>query len=497
MLVHTLYVLEPASMSFFSECYFFRLWYNSYIVLSRKHFVRGIMMNQTFHKKDKLKQLLFILIPILITQFGMFSMNFFDTMMSGKYSPNDLAGVAIGSSIWVAVFSGLSGILLAITPIVSQLVGGKKENEVAFNVIQAVYLSLIMGLSIILVGAALLNPILDIMSLESEVRRISHDYLVALSYGILPLFIYNVLRSFIDALGKTRVSMIITLTALPLNVFFNYVLIFGKFGFPKLGGVGAGYASTLTYWLIMALALYVIIRHQPFSSYRLFARVYTISFSKWKEILLIGVPIGLSIFFETSIFSAVTMLMSVFDTITIASYQAAINFASFMYMIPLSISMALTILVGFEVGAKRFKDAKEYSWIGVVMGVSMAFLTGLILILFRFDIAGLYTNDHEVLQLTSHFLLYALFFQLSDAIQAPIQGALRGYKDVNITFIMSLVSYWVIGLPLGYFLATYTDWGPYGYWIGLISGLAVGALSLSGRLIVIQKRQTFSKNISS
>lgn len=446
-------------------------------------------MNHTNKKREKIKQLLIILIPILVTQFGMFSMSFFDTMMSGRFSPNDLAGVAIGSSIWVAVSSGLNGILLAVTPIVSQLVGSKQQKDVAFNVIQAVYLSILMGFIIIFIGVLFLKPLLNTMNLEQDVYRIAFDYLKALSFGVLPLFIYNVLRSFIDALGQTRVSMLITLSALPLNVFFNFVLIFGKFGFPKLGGVGAGYATTITYWLILGITLLVITKVQPFLSYQLFSQIYRLSLRKWKEILIIGIPIGLSIFFETSIFSAVTLLMSVFDTITIASYQAAINFASFLYMIPLSISMALTILVGFEVGAKRFKDARHYSWIGVSMGILLAIVSGLILFLFRFEIAGLYTTDHQVLEMTAYFLIYAIFFQLSDAIQAPIQGALRGYKDVNVTFMMSLVSYWIIGLPLGYFLATYTSLGPVGYWIGLISGLAVGALSLSYRLIYVQKRK--------
>ena len=450
-------------------------------------------MDQTFSKKGKIKQLLIILIPILITQFGMYSMNFFDTMMSGKFSPNDLAGVAIGSSIWVAVFSGLSGILLAVTPIVSQLVGGRQQNQVAFNVIQAVYLSIMMAIAVIILGFLFLNPLLNIMSLEPEVHRIAHDYLIALSFGIFPLFVYNVLRSFIDALGKTRVSMLITLTALPLNVFFNYALIFGELGFPKFGGVGAGYATAITYWLIMGISCLVILKQHPFTTYQLFSKVYPVAFSKWKEILLIGVPIGFAIFFETSIFSAVTLLMSVFDTITIASYQAAINFASFTYMIPLSISMALTILVGFEVGAKRYQDAKQYSWLGVSMGVMLAIVTGIILFTFRYEIASLYTTDNRVLELTAYFLLYALFFQLSDAIQAPIQGALRGYKDVNVTFLMSLISYWIIGLPIGYYLATYTDMGPVGYWIGLISGLAVGALTLSIRLILVQKRKQAEK----
>ncbi|MDQ0197691.1 MATE family efflux transporter [Neobacillus ginsengisoli] len=444
-------------------------------------------MNQTHSKKQKLRQLINILIPILITQIGLFSMNFFDVTMSGHYSPSDLAGVAIGSSLWVPVFTGLSGILLAVTPIVAQLIGAKQQERVAFSVIQGLYLSIIMAILVIAISSLILDPLLNGMNLEAHVRLVAHNYLIALSFGMIPLFAYNVLRSFIDALGKTRVTMIITLTSLPINIIFNYFLIFGKFGFPELGGVGSGFATAITYWIITIITIFIICTNRPFINFAIFNTFYRVSFSKWKEILKIGVPIGFSIFFETSIFAAVTLLMSTFDTNTIASHQAALNFASFLYMLPLSISMALTIMVGFEVGAKRHHDAKEYSWIGLCIAILLAGFCGLILLLFRSKIAGIYTTDPAVLKLTGQFLLYALFFQLSDAIQAPVQGALRGYKDVNITFLASLISYWIIGLPLGYLMASYTSLGAFGYWIGLIAGLAVGAICLLSRLIWIQK----------
>lgn len=446
-------------------------------------------MKKTLSLSEKLQQLLMILIPILITQVGLFMMNFFDTMMSGHYSSTDLAGVAIGSSLWVPIFTGLSGIMVAITPIIAQLFGASNSQKVSLSVIQGIYLSVVIAIIVILLGSFFLTPILNGMSLDTGVQIVAKNYLIALSYGMIPLFVFNVLRSFIDALGKTRVSMVITLISLPINVFFNYLFIFGKFGVPELGGVGAGYATSITYWLITFIAIGIIQKQRPFKSYQVFRQLYPVKITIWKEILKIGVPIGFAMFFETSIFSAVTLLMSDFNTITIASHQAAINFATLLYMIPLSISMALTIVVGFEVGASRNKDARTYSLLGIGIAVLMAFFSGLILLLFRSEIAGIYTDDPAVQELTAHFLIYALFFQLSDALQAPIQGALRGYKDVNITFIMALVSYWVIGLPLGYYLANFTNWGPYGYWVGLISGLAIGAICLSVRLVSVQNRR--------
>jgi MATE family multidrug resistance protein len=452
-------------------------------------------MKETKNIKEKLHHLLMVLIPILITQLGMYSMNFFDTTMSGHYSAKDLAGVAIGSSLWVPISMGLTGILIAITPIVAQLIGAKKEKEVSFSVIQGIYVATFLAVIVFIIGFFLLNPLLNTMELEIKVHQVAHDYLVAISLGILPLFLYNALRSFIDSLGKTRISMLITLSALPVNIVFNYLFIFGKAGFPELGGVGTGYATALTYWVLLFISVMIVHKQVPFAHFHIFQSLHTVSIKKVSEILKIGVPIGLSIFFETSIFSAVTLLMSRFDTITIAAHQIAMNFASFVYMIPLSISMALTILVGYEMGAKRYQDAKQYSWLGVMIAILMAVLSGLVFLFLRTDIAGLYSNEPAVIELSIHFLLYALFFQLSDAIQAPIQGALRGYKDVNMTFIMSLLSYWVIGLPLGYLLTKYTELGPFGYWIGLITGLAVGAICLTNRLLYIQKVKFFNKNI--
>lgn len=451
-------------------------------------------MIQTFTLRQKVRQLFIILLPILITQITLFAMSFFDTTMSGHASKEDLAGVAIGSSIWVPVNTGLTGILLAVTPIVAQLIGAGKNERIPFKIIQALYLSFAISAVIIFAGAVGLDPLLGGMNLEPEVYHVAKHYLIAIAFGIVPLFAYTVLRSFIDAHGFTRVTMIITLISLPVNVLLNYVLIFGKLGLPRLGGVGAGYASAITYWVILLITVYVIGRKEPFSKLRIFHRFYKLSLEVWKELLKIGIPIGFAIFFETAIFAGVTLLMSQYNTITIAAHQAAMNFASFLYMIPLSISMGLTILIGFEVGAKRYQDARQYSFLGIGMAVALAALCSVGLFIFSEQVAGFYTADEAVLALAQQFLVYAMFFQFSDAVGAPIQGALRGYKDVNFTLIMAFVSYWVVGLPLGYTLAAFTALEAFGYWIGLITGVGIGATGLLMRLVRIQRKRAASAN---
>lgn len=450
-------------------------------------------MYQTFTLKEKIKQIILLLIPILITQLGMFSMVFFNTIMSGKYNPSDLAAVAIGSSIWSPVFIGLSGILFAVSPIAAQSFGEKNKREVSRALTHGIYLALIISIIIIILGFFFLNPILHKMDLPKNVHDIAFHYLVGLSFGIIPLFIYNAIRSFIYALGKTRIVMVILLLGLPINFFLNYVLIFGHWGFPELGGAGAGYATSITYWVIAVATFFIVKTQEPFKSYATFSNFKEFSIDKCVQILKIGVPMGLSLFFETSIFALVTVLISKYSITTIAAYQSALNIVTFLYMIPLSISSALTVLVGFEVGAKRNKDAMIYSWLGMCIAIAGAVLLGIFIVFFRHEVAELYSNNKAVINLTADFLIYALFFHISDAIQATAQAALRGYKDVNIAFVMTLIAYWLICLPAGYILAHYVKLGATGYWIGLTIGLLAAGIGLSARLIYIQKRKFSSE----
>lgn len=454
-------------------------------------------MHETFNLKDKLKLFTNLLIPILITQVSLFLMNFFDTVMSGRAGATDLAGVAIGSSLWVPIFTGVNGVLLAITPIIAHSLGAKEIESIAKRVQQAIYLSIGLAIIILIIGFFSLEPILNVMDLENGVRHIAKYYLISLSTGIVPLFIFNTLRSFVDALGKTRTSMMIILISLPLNIAFNYIFIFGKFGVPAFGGIGSGIATAITYWLICLITYFIIYKLHPFQSYRIFQDWAIPSIKAFWEQLKIGIPIGFAIFFESSIFSAVTLFMSVYSTYTIAAHQAANNFASLLYMIPLSVGMALTIAIGYEVGAKRYNHAKTYGYIGISSGIFIAVFAGLVLYIFNDQVAALYNTNPDVIELTKKFIYFAIFFQLADAFGAPLQGALRGYKDVNLTLVIALISYWVIGLPSGWLLANYTRLEPFGYWVGLIIGLSFGAIALLIRLIQLQKRYTMTEKESS
>lgn len=445
-------------------------------------------MRKTYSFQGKVRQFLIILFPILITQLSLMATGFFDTVMSGKASPVDLAGVAIGVNLWVPASAGLSGVIMGITPILAQLYGAGRKGEIPYIVVQGTYLAAAMAAAVIAVGVVAVPPLLGVMQLEPGVHRVARGFLTALAFGIPPLFVSGILRNFIDSLGYTRVTMVVTLLTVPLNIALNYLLIFGKFGFPRLGGVGAGYGTAVTYWCILLITAAVVHKVPPFRDYQILRRFCPVSLAAWKGQLRVGAPIGAAVFCEVSIFGAVTILMAEFGTVTIAAHQAAINFASVVYMLPLSIGMALAIVIGFEVGAKRYDDARLYSRLGLGIAVAAAVIFALLLLAYSERIAGFYTDEADLRRLIQSFLVYAIFFQLSDAVAAPIQGALRGYKDVKVTFLMAVLSYWVIGMPVGYWLAKFTAWGPYGYWIGFIVGLAVGAVVLLLRLTRLQRR---------
>ncbi|MBU8907938.1 MATE family efflux transporter [Desertibacillus haloalkaliphilus] len=439
--------------------------------------------------REKIKLFIVILWPILVTQIGLFAMNFFDTLMSGRAGTDDLAGVAIGSSLWLPLFTGLNGVLLAVTPIVSQFIGSGERNKIGHTVTQALYVAVLIGLAVILVGGFLLEPILLFMNLEPAVHQIAKHYLIGLAIGIVPLFVSNVIRNFFDAQGHTKITMIITLMAIPFNILLNYGLIFGAFGLPELGGVGAGYATAITYWIIVGFSIWMTVKVEEVRPFRLFVNWYIPSPVTWKEILKIGIPIGLSIFFEASIFAAVTLMVgAMFDTVTIAAHQAAINFTTLIFMVPLSISMALTIMVGYEVGAKRIHDARQYTRLGVIASIGILSISSIFLYLFREQVAMLYSDHRGVVIMVKQFLIFAIFYQLSDAVQSSLIGVLRGYKDVTIPFFIALLSYWGVGIPSGFILAVYTQLGPYGYWIGITIGLTCAAVGFYLRLRLIQSR---------
>ena len=437
--------------------------------------------------RDKLHRLLSVMVPIICTQIAIMGMNFFDASMSGQAGDVDLAGAAIGGNIWMPIQTGLSGILMAAMPLVANLLGAGEKQKIMVVVRHGLLLALCFALLVLVGGAAFLPHFLQNMGLAPEVYHVALWYLAGLGLGVIPFFMITPLRSLVDTLGYTHLTMRIYLLALPINACLNYVLIFGKLGLPRLGGIGAGVASGLTFWLLLCVFAFVLTRLEPFKGYDVFGFVRPKA-SWLKEYLRIGVPMGVSIFMETSIFGVVALFIAKFGTETIAAHQAALNFSSLIYMLPLSFSLALTIVVGVEYGAKNYQGARDYVTIGLQTSLGIAGFYMLAEYFLREQIALIYTTNPDVVALVKVFLLYAIGWQAGDAIAAPIQGILRGYKDVDATFWASMLAYWGICLPLGLFLDYTVGNGAFAYWQSLDCGVISSATLLSIRLIWLQKR---------
>lgn len=436
----------------------------------------------------RLRRLLDVMIPILITQTAIMAMNFCDSAMSGHAGAVHLAGTAIGGNLWMPVMASLNGILLGSMPIIAHLLGRGERQNIGRVVRHTMLLATAFSLLLLVVGVLFLDRLLGTFGLEPQVHYIAKMYIAAIGVGVLPFFLSTALRALVDTSGYTGITMKIYLLALPVNAFLNYCLIFGKFGAPALGGIGAGLATGITYWLEFFIFVWVVHKLPAFAPLRIFTDKFKFDMAQLRENLSLGVPMGMAIFMEASIFGVIAIFIAKFGTVIIAAHQAAMSFTSLLYMVPLSFSMSLTIVVGVEAGARRFGEALRYSLLGIACNITVAVLLTVFVLFDREFIAGLYTSEPVIIRQTIGFLFYAMFFQVMDATAAPIQGILRGYKDVKATFWAGLAAYWLICLPLGCYFDYYMHFGPSSYWLSLDIGLLCAVLFLGGRFWYLQRK---------
>ncbi len=428
------------------------------------------------NNKDKLRTFFSIMLPIFITQMAIMGMNFFDTIMAGNAGATQLAGVAIGGNMWVPVFTGINGILTAMTPIIAHYRGSENLDEIPKAVNNGIYLAIVLALGVIALGYLVVPRFLAHLSLEPEVAYIAKHYLAALALGIPPFFVNVLCRSLVDTMGYTRVTMCMFLIMLPINVGFNYVFIFGKLGMPAMGGIGAGYGTAATYWIVLGIFATVINKLPLLKTMKVF-QFRAIEIPRIVQQLKLGIPIGIAIFAETSIWGAVAFFIAELGTGVIAAHQVGLNFSSVLYMLPLSVSFAMTILVGVEVGAKRYANAEIFAKLGMGFTFTVACGGTALVFLLADKIAYMYGIRGDVLGLTVQVLSCVMMFQVMDAIGTPLQGILRGYKDVNFAFIATLICYWLVALPTGYLLDIWYQQGVLGYWYGLLLGVLLTGAS--------------------
>lgn len=431
---------------------------------------------------SQLTHFLALFFPLLLTQIAQIGTSVFSSMFSGQASTIDLAGVAVAVNIWVPIFAGISGIFFGISPIIAQLRGAQKNDRIPTYIAQSLYIGIFFTVLVIFIGSFVLRPFLNIMGLEPAVYHIAYEYLFALSLGILPIFLQTTMRYIVDAHGMTHISMAIIVINLILTVILFRIFIFGAPGIPAMGGIGTGYAITIASWLSFLIFAALFQWKEPFRSYRIWTRPRSFSWAHCLHQLELGIPIFIAVFCETSLFSIVGLLMAEFGTLYLAANQAAISYATLTYTFPWSVSLTATIVIGYEVGAKNFTGAREYAVLCQATAFSIALILMALTYLGLDPIASLFTSDSSTFAAIRLFLVYAAVFTLFDAAGTPVQGILRGYKDVKIITYIAFFTYWVISIPLGYAMAHVTSYGPYGYWLSLIISLCINACALNTRL---------------
>ncbi len=435
------------------------------------------------------KALTSLALPMIVTQLSQMGMGVADAIMAGRVSPADLAGVALGGNLFWPLMLFMSGVIMALTPAVSQLHGARREAEVAAVVRQALWLALVGGgIAFLLLGYS--EAALVFVGVDPAAIPIAVDYIDALRWGMPPVLGYFTLRYLCEGMSWTTPAMAIALVALVLKVPLNLLFIHGAFGFPGLGGAGCGWSSALVMWFELA-AMLVVVSATRMRRIGLFSSFSRPDPREIMRLVRLGLPIGATMFFEMAIFSLMTLLIGRLGVDAVAAHQIASNVGGITYMIPMSVGMAATIRVGFNVGAGNLVRARVAGTVAIGSSLFFALLAGSVVLLFRDAIPLLYTNDPGVLKVATQLLLLIAIYQIFDDGQATIIGVLRGYKDTRIPLIVTLLAYWAFSLPvgavLGFGLGT-PALGVSGFWLGLILGLVLVAIVLGARFVWLSRR---------
>ncbi len=438
------------------------------------------------------RSLLALAIPVVIAQLSQTAMGVVDTIMAGSVSATDMAAVAVGTSIWLPAILFGHGLLLALTPTVAQLNGSGRRDQIAHQVRQGFWLAFCVSLLIMLVIYNSDNIIMRMHNIDPVLADKAIRFLHAIMWGAPGYLFFQVLRNQCEGLSKTKPGMVIGFIGLLVNIPVNYIFIYGKFGAPALGGVGCGVATGTVYWVMFLMMRWYVTHTRSQQDIKLEKGVAAPDWNVMKRLAGLGLPVALALFFEVTLFAIVALLVSPLGIVAIAGHQIALNFSSLMFMLPMSLSVAATIRVGFRLGEGSVENAKVAAYTSIAVGLLLACVTAVFTVTFREHIALLYNKTPQVVMMASHLMLLAALYQLSDAIQVIGSGVLRGYKDTRSIFFITFTAYWLLGLPTGYLLGL-TDYvvpamGPGGFWIGFVIGLTSAAILMAMRIHWLQKQ---------
>lgn len=424
--------------------------------------------------------------PLVVGQLTNFGMTFVDTVMAGRLGMVDLGAVAVGSSVWAAGFLFVLGMLMAVAAAVSYLDGAGRPRQAGELTRQSLWLALVLAVGIWYLARSA-DWLMAALGTDESVAVLADGYLKAISFGAPALTGMLALRFFSEGIGYTRPTMYIGVLGILCNIPLNYVLMFGKLGFPAFGAVGCGWATAVVLWLqLLALVIWMVWRPR-YRPYAVFERFSGPDRRELGALVRLGLPIGLMVFMEGGLFVGSALLIGTLGALPIAAHQVAINFSGLIFMVPLGISGAITVRVGNAMGRGDRVGARRAGLVGTAIALAFGLAAAALMFSIPETIVRLYTADPEVIELAAGLLVLAAIFQITDCIQVSMAGALRGLKDTRIPMLYSVFAYWMIGMTLGWWLTFRQDWGPAGMWTGIIAGLSVAAVLLGGRFLRISR----------
>lgn len=447
----------------------------------------------------EIKRVLRLFSPIFLGQIAQTSMSVVDTVMAGAAGTEQLSGVAIGAALFWPVLMSVMGLSFAISPIVAQLRGAGKRELIAGRVHLATVICMLY--SLIAAGIVFMLPLLYrfMPDINAEMVRVATGYLIAVGLGMPGFALFNILRSYSEGLGNTMPTLIFGFIALLLNIPLNYIFIFGKFGLPALGGIGCGVATSLTIYIAAFLFLIYVQRHKFYANCRIYRRLYPVTLEGIKRYLHLGIPLALSAMIEVACFSLTSFLLSPFGPVVVAAHSIAMNISGLLFMFAFSLANSVTIRTGEAMGAMHWNRAKRSMLCTYVLGFIFVAFNTIIVLTLRHDIIGLYTSSEEVWQMAEWLVFLCVLYQLPDCIQVIAIGVLRGFKDSRTIFWVTICSYWLVGMPLGFSLAYgfigSEPMAAQGFWLGFIAALVTCSLFYVSRLIYLFKHRQVPKGM--
>ncbi|MFP2995986.1 MATE family efflux transporter [Spongiivirga sp. MCCC 1A20706] len=424
--------------------------------------------------------------PVMLGMLGHTFVQFVDNIMVGQLGTAELAAVSLGNSFMFIAMSIGIGFSTAITPLIAEADAAENFTNGKSSFKHGLFLCTILGV-VLFIMVYFAKPLMYLMKQPEEVVLLAIPYLDLVAFSLIPLIVFQAFKQFSDGLSMTTLPMIATLIANVVNVVLNYLLIFGKFGFPEMGIVGAAIGTLTSRFVMVAFIWILLSKREKSKAYVTNIKFFTLTRRMLKKIISLGAPSAMQMFFEVAIFTSAIWLSGILGKNPQAANQIALNLSSMTFMVAMGLSVASMIRVGNQKGLGNFKELRRIAFSIFLLTTLIMFVFAMTFLLFNevlptvyvdLNDASNFADNTEVMAIASQLLLAAAVFQLSDGIQVVVLGALRGLQDVAIPTLITFIAYWLVGFPVMYYLGLHTEYKSTGIWIGLLAGLTTAALFL-------------------